>query len=925
MPNWNHIVREHLAVLRLPPEREIEIVEEQALHLEAAYEDAIAEGLSEVEAEARAVQGYDWRLLECELSRAEQPAASQAMQPALELIERKGGIRMESFIQDLRFGARMLMKQPGFTSIAALTLALGIGANTAIFSVLYGVLLKPLPYSDPNSLVRVWQAAPLAGLSQVGFSEAQLVRLRAGNQSFQQLGGYMLLSASLTEQNETKQVGMTLVTAGLFELLGFQPALGRTFRREDEAPGSQRVVVMGYEMWQRQYGADANILGRIIRLNDTPVTVVGVMPPDFRLPEDFSYRGEIGQLWVAAHIDPANPNRGNHNLRPIARLKPGVRPEHAFAEIVSVFAQLRQDHPQDAIADQGFYIRVLPLHDDLVGSAKKALWVLVGAVGMVLLIACANVSSLLLARAAERRKEFAIRAALGAGRGRLIRQLLTESAMIALLGGAVGVTLAAWGVKLITKTTLISIPLFSQISLNVSALLFTLGVSMMAAILFGLAPAAQVSRFELNRALREEGRGLSGGAGGASIQRALVVSEVALAVMLVIAAGLLLRSFDRLLRIDPGFNPKNLLTVNISLPVKRYQDNQRVTAFYDRLLEQVRATPGVVSAAVTSGLPLMSAWAANMKFQIEGRSGASSVFDQSTPPDGAAHGHVYYWQVTPDYFKTMGIALRQGRALQASDDANAPPVVVINETMARSFWPNESALGKRIQLLLGGSKKGALAEIVGVVRDVSFRQLNEEAPPEAFLSQAQGQVVAGWTAITANLVVRTIAEPLALAGAVRREAQALDSAAPVWGVSTADQTLGQEVAQPRFNLILLGLFAVAALLLASVGIYGVLANAVRRRTHEMGIRMALGARPSAVFRLIIRQGMGLAAVGTGIGLSGAFALTRYLESLLYEVKPTDPLTFGGVVLLLLGVALLACWIPARRATKVDPLTALRHD
>jgi putative ABC transport system permease protein len=925
MPNWNYIVRQHLAVLRLPPEREIEIVEELALCFEAVYEDALAAGLSAAEAEARAVQGYDWRLLECELRRAEQPVASQAMRPALELIERKGGIRMESFIQDLRFGARMLMKQPGFTSIAALTLALGIGANTAIFSVLYGVLLKPLPYSDPNSLVRVWQAAPAAGLSQLGFSEAQLVRLRAGNQSFQQLGGYMLLSASLTEQNETQRVGVTLVTAGLFELLGFQPALGRTFRREDETPGSQRVVVMGYEMWQRQYGADANILGRIIRLNDTPVTVVGVMPPDFRLPEDFSYRGEIGQLWVAAHIDQANPNRGNHNMRPIARLKPDVRPEQAFAEVSSVFAQLRQDHPQDAIADQGYYIRVLPLHDDLVGSAKKALWVLVGAVGMVLLIACANVSSLLLARAAERRKEFAMRAALGAGRGRLIRQLLTESAIIALLGGAVGVTLAAWGVKLITKTTLISVPLFSQISLNVTALLFTLGVSMMAAILFGLAPAAQVSRFELNRALREEGRGLAGGAGGARIQRALVVSEVALAVMLVITAGLLLRSFDRLLRIDPGFNPKNLLTVNISLPVERYQDSQRVTAFYDRLLEQVRATPGVVSAAVTSGLPLKSDWAANMKFRIEGRSGASGVFDQSTPPDGNSHGHVYYWQVTPDYFKTMGIALRQGRALQASDDANAPPVVVINETMAHSFWPNESPLGKRIQLLLGESKKGALAEIVGVVRDVSLRQLNEETPPEAFYSQAQGQVVVGWTAITVNLVVRTIAEPLALAGAVRREAQALDSAAPVWDVSTVEQTLSQEVAQPRFNLILLGLFAVVALLLASVGIYGVLANAVRQRTHEMGVRLALGARPGAVFWLVIRQGMGLAGVGIGIGLSGAFSLTRYLESLLYEVKPTDPLTFGGVVMLLLGVALLACWIPARRATKVDPLTALRHD
>jgi putative ABC transport system permease protein len=395
------------------------------------------------------------------------------------------------------------------------------------------------------------------------------------------------------------------------------------------------------------------------------------------------------------------------------------------------------------------------------------------------------------------------------------------------------------------------------------------------------------------------------------------VSEVALAVVLVIAAGLLLRSFDRLLRIDPGFNAQNLLTVNIDLPALRYQDNPRVTAFYDRLLERVRALPGVVSAAATSGLPL-TGWYGDTSFQIEGRPDNNGVQDQSIPPDRNAYGHFYYWQATPDYFKTMGIALRQGRVLQASDDANTPPVVVINETMARSFWPNESPLGKRIRLL-APSQKGPLTEIVGIVRDVSLHQLNEETQPGAYYSQAQDP------ARTMSLVVRTAADPLALAAAVRREAQALDSAAPVFGVSTAEQTLGQTVAQPRFNLILLGLFAAVALLLAAVGIYGVLAHAVRQRTHEMGVRLALGARPGAVFRLVIGQGMGLAGVGIGIGLSGAFALTRYLESLLYEVKPTDPLTFGGVALLLLGVSLSACWIPARRATKVDPMVALRSE
>jgi putative ABC transport system permease protein len=828
---------------------------------------------------------------------------------------------MQTLWQDLRYGARMFFKNPGFTLIAVATLSLGIGANTAIFSVLYGVLLKPLPYPDPNPIVRVWQAAPASGFIKLGFSEAQLMRLRAGNQSFRQIGGYALRSANLTEQNETQRIAVAFVTAGVFESLGVQPSLGRSFRKEDEAPGSQRVAVLSNEMWRRQYGGDANILGRTVRLNDNPFTVVGVMPPDFRLPEHLS-TPQGAQLWLPAQIDLANLNWGSHYLRPIARMKPGVRPEQALAEVSAVFAQLRQDNPQGAINDPGYNISVLPLHDDLVGAVKKALWVLVGAVGLVLLIACANVSSLLLARAAGRQKEIAVRAALGAGRGRLIRQLLTESALIALSGGAVGVALAAWGVELIAKTNLISVPRLSQISLNITVLFFTLGVSLVAAILFGLAPAAQVSRLDLNRALREEGRGLVGSAGGARIQRALVVSEVALAVMLVIAAGLLLRSFDRLLRIDPGFNVNNLLTVNINLPASRYQDNARVTAFYNQLLERVRAAPGVVSAAAASGLPLTDA-SGDTVFQIEGRPDNNGVVDQSIPPDRSAYGHFYYWQVTPDYFKTMGIALRQGRVLQASDDANAPPVVVINETMARGFWPNESPLGKRIQLFWSALQKGPLAEIVGVVRDVPLRQLNEEIRPEAYLSQAQGPIVASWTGRGMSLVVRTSAEPLVLAAAVRREAQALDNAVPIFGVSTAEQTLGRTVAQPRFNLILLGLFAVVALLLAAVGVYGVLANAVRQRTHEMGVRLALGARPGAVFRLVIGQGMGLAGVGIGIGLGGALALMRYLESLLYEVKPTDPLTFGGVALLLLGVSLLACWIPARRATRVDPMIALR--
>ena len=881
--------------------REREVAEELEGHLQMHIEDNLRAGLSPEEARRQALIRLG------------------GVTQTREVVRRQGGVPvLEDLWQDLRYGARVLRKQPGFTVVAVLTLALGIGANTAIFSVLYGVLLKPLPYPDPDALIRVWQATPASGFAQLGMSEAQLVQLRAGEQSFQHIGGYAIRSANLTDQNETQRIAAAWVTAGVFEALGTQAALGRAFRREDEVPGSQRVAVLSYGLWQSQFGEDTNILGQTIRLNDQPVTVVGVMPAGFCLPEDLSMTpGAL--LWLPVTLDPSNLNRSSYSLQPIARLKPGVRPEQALAEVSAVFAQLRQDHPQGAINDPGYHIRVLPLHDDLVGNVTKALWVLVGAVGLVLLIACANVSSLLLARAALRQKEIALRAALGAGHGRLIRQLLTESALIALLGGTVGVALAAWSIQLIAKTSLITVPRLSQVTLNLTVLLFTLGICLLAAVLFGLAPAARVLRLDLNRALREEGGGLAGSAGGNRVQRFLVVSEVALAVVLVIAAGLLLRSFDRLLRVDPGFNVKNLLTVNINLPSSRYQDNPRVTAFYDQLLEQVRALPGVVSAAATSGLPLTSA-SGDTIFRIEGRA-SSGDRDQSTPPDRSAFGHVYFWQVTPDYFKTMGMALRLGRTLQASDDAMAPPVVVINETMARRFWPNESPLGKRIQLF--ASQRKPLAEIVGVVCDVPLRQLNEEARPKAYISPMQG--VAGSPARGMSLVVRTATDPLALAEAVRGAVREMDRAVPVFGVSTAELVLGETVAQPRFNLILLGLFAAVALLLAAVGIYGILANAVRQRTHEMGIRLALGARPGAVFRLVIRQGMWLVSIGLGIGLGGAFALTRYLESLLYEVRPTDPLTFAGVALLLFGVALVACLIPARRATKVDPMVALRYE
>ncbi len=920
MPEWKAEIKKLLCGLRLEPTRESEIVEELAQHLDDRYEELLARGATEEEARLGALAELNGNeMLLRELGQVERMIRHDAV--VFGAAARRAGRRniMGDLLQDTRYGLRVLRKNPGFTTIAVLTLALGIGANTAIFSVLYGVLLKPLPYSSPDRIVSIWQATPSSGFSQLGMSEPQFLELRTEGQSFDAVGGYLLRRVTMDGHEGSERIVAAIMSAGVLDSLGVQPVVGRAFGAGDEAPGSQRVVILSHALWQRQFGGDSGVLGQTLRLNDNIYTVVGVMPADFRLPEDFS-GAEVAQLYLPLRFNIAQLNWGSYYMRPVARLKPGIEPEQAYAEVSTIYARLREAHPAGALTDPAYSLRVQPLHDDMVSNVRFALWVLVGAVAVVLLIACANVSSLLLARAAARQKEIAVRAALGASRQRLVRQLLTESSLIALLGGGIGVALAAWGLQAIVNLNLSNVPRLSEVTLNLPVLLFTLGVCFLAAILFGLIPALQTLRIDLNSSLREEGRGVSGNRSRNRIHRVLVVSEVALAVVLVISAGLLLRSFNRMLRIDPGFKVENLLTVSLNLPAARYQDSAQVTAFYNQLIERVGRLPGVISASAASGLPLTDA-SGDTIFQIEGR----AVTQETLPPDQSAEGHVYYWQVAPGYFKTMGIALERGRALQDSDNRDGRPVTVINKTLARKFWPTDDPIGKRIRLSWNTTDLSPWAEIVGVVSDVPLRRLNEEPLPEAYFSLAQGQQMCNWMATGMSLVIRTDSDPLMLSDTVRREAQALDSGVPIFAVRTVEQVLSRTVAQPRFNLILLGLFAAVALLLAAVGIYGILANTVRARTHEIGIRLALGASRSDIFRLIVGQGMVLTIAGVALGLGVAFALTRYLESLLFEVKPTDPLTFGGVALLLAGVACLACYLPARRAMQVDPMVALRYE
>jgi len=894
MPNWNHIVREHLAALRLPPEREIEIVEELALHLEAAYNDALAAGLSEAEAEARVVQSYDWRLLECELSRVEQPVAARALQAPLELIEQTGGVRMESFIQDLRFGARMLMKQPGFTLIAVITLALGIGANTAIFSLIDAVLLRPMIYDRAEQLVMIREN------SDVDAAPANYSDWKAQNHVFQDMAALAQRRFHLTGAGEPEQLIVQGVTANFLPVLGVKPVLGRNFLPEEDHPGAAKVALLNYAYWQRRFGGESSILGRDITLDGEKHSVIGVLPPGFQFGEPYI------RAYVPLALGPeALAQRDEHFLSVVARLKPGVTISEAEADLKAINERIAQQYPKDAA---GLSSALTSLREEFTGKAQRPLLLLALAVAFVLLIACANLANLLLARASARRQEIAIRTALGAGRFRLLRQLLTESLLLAGIGGLLGTLLASGSFEFLQRMA--PPEMMRQInglSLNWRVLLIALLTALAAGLLFGLAPAWQASRVNLNHALKQGGA-QSGFGGQRRLRSALIVGEVALAIVLLAGAGLLIQTLYHLHNQYAGLRPDSLLTARTALPEYKYQEQAQRTAFYTAVLDRVRALPGVVSAGYTTSVPL------------EWKGGASplTLEGKAAPPD--ANWNANHRQVTEDYLQTLGVPLRRGRYFTALDHEESQRVAIINETMAQKYWPGEEALGRRFKLGAAGSRRPWLT-IVGVVADVRQEAMDAPVSPEMYLPQRQSYVYFS----PRELVVRASVEPLTLAAAVRGAIHAVDPDQPVANLQTMQDILNGNSSMRRSVMLLWASFAAVALTLAGLGLYGVLSYLGAERTPEIGVRLALGAQPRDVLWLILGQGLRLIVCGVVIGLLSALALMRLMKSLVFGVGAADPLTFALAPLLLGVVALAACWIPARRATKVDPLITLRHD
>ncbi|HLL70268.1 MAG TPA: ABC transporter permease [Pyrinomonadaceae bacterium] len=811
---------------------------------------------------------------------------------------------MGTLLQDMRYGFRMLWKSPSFTLVAVLTLALGIGANTAIFSLVSAILVKPLNYHEPERLVMVWESDQANGFAQDTPATGNYADWKTQNQVFEDMAAIEWRNLNLTGDGEPERLMAFGVSANFFPLLGASPALGRNFLPEEDKPGANKVVVVSHGLWQSRFGGDAGILNREILLNGEKYAVVGVMP------QNFEFQVADVKLWTPIALNAEQlSNRDLHNLNVVARLKPGVTAAQADADIKAITHRIAAAYPEQA---EGLSALVVPLHEQLAGGVRQPLMMLLVAVGFVLLIACANIAGVLLARAAARGREMAVRAALGASRWRIVRQLLTESLMLGIVGGGLGLLFAMWTLSFLQQLVPAGMREMRTLTLDLPVLAFTLGISLLAGVIFGLAPAIQASKTDLNDALKS-GSGRTGfGAGQRWLRSGFVVAEMALALVLLVGAGLLIQTLSKLRGQYANLRPDNVLTMRTQLAGGKYREHQPKAAFYDAVLARVKTLPGVAAAGYTTAVPLTGMTSNGLS--LEGREA-----------DANNNWNAIHRQISPDYFQALGLALRQGRGFNERDDARSTPVAVVNETMARQFWPSENALGKRF-------KVGAVDDptpwltIVGVVEDV--RQVGLDAPPKAemYVPYWQAAYPMPYAMFAPrDLVIRAAVAPASLVPAVRQAIREVDPNQPVANVRTMDEVLGRVTAQRALGMQLLTAFAALGLLLAALGIYGVLSYFVVQHTPEIGVRMALGAQPADVLKLVIGKGMKLALAGVALGVGGALVLTRLMRSLLFGVSAVDPLTFACVAALLTLVAFLACYIPARRATKVDPMVALRYE
>ncbi len=808
---------------------------------------------------------------------------------------------METIVQDIRYGMRFLWRTPGFAIVVIFTLALGIGANSAIFSIVNAVLLRRLPFNDPERIVFVWETFQKQGFSMIPVSVPNFYDWKEQNRVFEDMAtGFSVpeYGFNLTAGGEPERVNAAKFSSNYMGLMGIKPALGRTFLPEEDRPGGAPVAMIGYGIWQRRFGADRNIIGRTLGLDGAPYTVVGVMPPEFKSLGNFD-------VCIPVALDRAQ-SRTNHLVGVIARLKPESSLEQAQAEMTRIARSLEQQYPE---SNKGYGATVMPINQILSGPIAPVLVVLQVAVGLLLLITCANVASVLFARSLTRNKEIAIRIALGANRLRIVRQLLTESLLLSFAGGALGLFLAGWSVGMLRDMLPDLIPRLKEMGIDGRVLLFTLAVSVITGILFGLAPAFKASRGGLTEALKEGGGKNSSGGGSQRARSLLLVGEIALTLVLTISAGLLVRSFARLMKVNPGFQAENVLTMNLNLPVIKYKDEQKRLAFFKTLIERVETLPGVKSAGAINVLPLRSFLLSIRTFvehfQVEGRPAA--IRGEEPTAD---------WRVvTTSFFQAMGVALHEGRFFNEQDGQGKKPVAVINETMARRYLAGEKAVGRRLII----PTSPIPYEIVGVVGDLKLYSLGAPVEPGIYVPYAQSPFP------VMSLVVRTTLDPTASTSMVRREVLAIDGDQPIADVKTMRTVLSESVLPQRLSMAMLGAFAVIALVLALVGIYGLTAFAVSHRTREIGIRMALGAQQSDVLRLVIKRGMIVAAVGIAIGIFAALAVTRGIGGLLFGIASTDPIVYAGISLLLVAAAVVASYFPARKATEVDPIVALRHE